>query len=117
MEELLKRDLQMDGLYDSNHLCFTLSQYDRDYDVPNYLRQNKALFKALQPEEIRCRDFRKDIRERETRLKEIEESIDENAAQMKAIDDEIKDLQSEHRAAPSTKLKRKRDQYDGSTSR
>lgn len=111
----MKRDLQMNGVYDSNHLCFILSQYDRDFDAPYYARHNKAVSIAIQPELDKFRVFNAKISERMELFREIQINYDKNMARMEDVIADIKELQSQdHFGHSKAKLKRKRDQPDGS---
>lgn len=118
MEELLKRDMQMDGIYDSDHLCFVLSQCDRGYDVPNYGRQNKTLFESLKPQRDKLRELFTTLRERERQYCEAQKSYDTNSSEAKDVEDKIRELRSKYNLnMAGAKLKRKRDQNDGCKSK
>lgn len=110
MTDLMKRDLQMDGLYDSNHLCVILSQCDRDYDAKNYLRQNKSLSKLLESDIAKCGELWSLIQERKTTLAHIQEQISENEMRIKQLepDNQSHLLEQDLRSRGLT-LKRKRD--------
>lgn len=115
VEELLKRDLQMNGVYDSNHLCFILSQYDRDFDVPYYAKHSKAVSIAIQPTLDKHREYKGKISELRTLFRDTQISYDKKLARIEDVEAEIKKLRSQHRRGHSkTKLKRKHDQPDGS---
>lgn len=118
MEELLKRDMQMDGIYDSDHLCFVLSQCDRDYDVPNYCSQNPTLAFTLKRHFDAWKESRTLIQKREGEYRKLQKDHEENRDAAKNIEDEIGELRSQHGLSqPATKLKRKRDQNDGCISK
>lgn len=118
MEELLKRDMQMDGIYDSDHLCFVLSQCDRDYNVPNYCRQNPTLFSALKQPFDEMNESQTLIKKREGEYRKLQRDHEENRDSAKNIEDEIEELRSQHGLSqPATKLKRKRGQNDGCISK
>lgn len=111
----MKRDLQMDGAYNSDHLCFILSQYDRDFDVGYYLRQdqNKALRKSLQPIDDQIKELKRIIKERYASIREIKAARKENADEMEELEAQIETAKSaalQTRSGPD--LKRKRGQHD-----
>ncbi|KAH7390044.1 hypothetical protein BKA64DRAFT_757002 [Cadophora sp. MPI-SDFR-AT-0126] len=43
LEKVTKRNLQLDGLYNAESLCFVLSQTDREFDIIEYLNSHPAL--------------------------------------------------------------------------
>ena len=43
LEKVTRRNLQLDGLFNADSLCFVLSQCDRDFDVPDYIKQHPNL--------------------------------------------------------------------------
>ncbi|KAK0105169.1 hypothetical protein ONS95_004433 [Cadophora gregata] len=43
LEKVTKRNLQLDGLYNAESLCFVLSQTDRDFDIMEYLKGHPVL--------------------------------------------------------------------------
>jgi hypothetical protein len=108
----------MDGMYDSDHLCFVLSQCDRDYDIPNYRKQNRALEVDLAPELKKLRDMKGKLVERKKQWETAHESYDENISKAKFFEDEIKELHLKYGIkTPNDKLKRKRGEYNDSTSK
>lgn len=101
MEELLKRDLQMDGAYDPDHLCFVLSQFDRDFDVLHHLRNNPDLNEKVK--EIRANRVEKVrlLKERKAELKKLRKEF-------RGIEDSIEEIQSEIESLEGPEIKRQR---------
>jgi hypothetical protein len=100
----------MDGSYDTEHLCFILSQCDRDFDIPYYLKQNPRLRTKLKETRkeasdacSRCLERSKEIEQsRETRSKQLE--------MIETLEEEIDGLSgtSVNNDGVSSELKRKR---------
>ncbi|RFU34362.1 hypothetical protein B7463_g1957, partial [Scytalidium lignicola] len=47
LQKYTKRNLQLDGRYDAGMLCFILSQTDREFDYPHYIKQHVNLKDSL----------------------------------------------------------------------
>ena len=117
IEELLKHELKMNGSYNSDHLCFILSQCDRDYDVPYYIRQNKEVNTILKDVLKFCRETYISFRERSNSLAELEKSHKEHTDEMQELKAQIEAIHSAGLQASSvSNLKRKRYQCDENTS-
>jgi hypothetical protein len=43
LEKTAKRNLQLDSLYNSDSLCFVLSQTDTEFEYKNYIKQTPVL--------------------------------------------------------------------------
>lgn len=112
LEDVMKTDLKMDGIYSSGSLCFILSQFDRDFDCPDYWSQIPELQMALKPLRKKDMEIKAIIREREKELSEIQTSQENHEFKIEEIQNQLS--AGETTATKSTKtntrsgLKRKR---------
>lgn len=105
----------MDGVYDPDHLCFVLSQYDRDYSVPNYLAQNHELNESLKPVHHRLAELSTNLNERQALYRATQESYEANTTQIEILQAQIEKLYSKSSLHGNFMkgLKRKHDELKG----
>ncbi|KAE8443183.1 hypothetical protein EG329_002282 [Mollisiaceae sp. DMI_Dod_QoI] len=85
LEKITKRDLQLDGLYNSESLCFILSQTDRDFDILEYTQGYPELTKKY------AEDY-KSMQSFTSRLGEVEREQRAAAAVDRANKKQARDL-------------------------
>jgi len=85
----------MDGVYNSEHLCFVLSQFDREFGLRHHLDTNKEVRKAAEPIFVRGREVQQKLTERETRLQQVRESRERHCSLIEELESRIRELQAE----------------------
>jgi hypothetical protein len=98
LEKYTKRNLQLDGLYNSNSLCFVLSKTDQAFDYSQYAKQYPDLggAVALDMKEKWTLNGQKSEREREQTS--VDKSRAKNKKKMKELFMEIKSMTSRLKA-------------------
>jgi len=61
LEKTAKRNLQLDSLYNSDSLCFVLSQTDTEFEYKNYIKQTPVLAESTVEDSKEIRRLMDDI--------------------------------------------------------
>ena len=114
----MKTDFKMDGIYGWGNLCFVLTQFDRDFDCPDYWKQIPELKKALKPVLKKDAELKATLRQRNEDLTERQETREIQKFKIDEIENQVAE---ENMAVNSSKAntqsgrKRKRGAGDDTT--
>jgi septal ring factor EnvC (AmiA/AmiB activator) len=104
LEKYTKRNLQLDGLYNSDSLCFVLSKTDRSFDYAQYAKQYPELGDMVSPDIKKAWKLKGDISGLERQHGSLVKSHKKNKKAMTELSANIKNLTSRLKAlsSPST---------------
>ena len=89
LEDVMKTDFKMDGIYSSGNLCFILSQFDRDFDCPDYWKQIPELKRALKPLLKKDAELKATLRQREEELGEMQTSRENHKLKIDGVQNQV----------------------------
>jgi chromosome segregation ATPase len=94
LEKTTKRNLQLDGLYNSDSLCFVLSQTDKDFNTGDYIKQTPDLAESAAADSRQMETFKDKIAELKRQTKDTTRKRGENKKHAKELSKEIQDVKS-----------------------
>ncbi|KAF4627197.1 hypothetical protein G7Y89_g10955 [Cudoniella acicularis] len=92
LEKITKLNLQMDGLYNQESLCFILSQTDRDFEKPKYIKDNPELESACSVDIQSIGNDQKKLKNLDTEGKPYKASLSKLKKQVRDLANEIVDI-------------------------
>jgi septal ring factor EnvC (AmiA/AmiB activator) len=98
LEKYTKRNLQLDGLYNSDSLCFVLSKTDRSFDYAQYAKQYPELGDMVSPDIKKAWKLKGDISGLERQNAAVGKSYKKNKKAMAELSANIKNLTSRLKA-------------------
>ena len=84
----------MDGLYNSDSLCFVLSKTDLEFDVADYIKQSQELAESTAKDSRMVWSLKGDISELKRQIDLTRKQNDKNKKRAKRLSKEIQDVNS-----------------------
>jgi chromosome segregation ATPase len=94
LEKIAKRNLQMDGLYNSDSLCFVLSQTDKKFPYQNYIKQTPVLTESTAEDSKEIRRLEGDIGALKRQRSNTKEKYNEKKKLAKKLSKDTVDIKS-----------------------
>jgi predicted nucleic acid-binding Zn-ribbon protein len=94
LEKIAKRNLQLDGLYNSDSLCFVLSQTDKEFNYKNYIKQTPVLNESTVEDSKEIRRLMGDIGALKRQRDNTKKKYNEKKKLAKKLSKETVDIKS-----------------------
>lgn len=95
LEKITKRNLQLDGLYNPDSLCFVLSQTDQEFNVTDYIKQTPVLDDSTAADMSQIQTFNGKIAELKREKDKARKKHAEEYKRAKNLSKDIADIKSQ----------------------
>jgi septal ring factor EnvC (AmiA/AmiB activator) len=95
LEKTTKRNLQLDGLYNPDSLCFVLSQTDQAFNVMDYIKQTPVLDESTAADISQIQTFNGKISELKREKDKTKNKDAQNKQRAKNLSKDIADINSQ----------------------